>query len=124
MEAVSPRIADSASWRIGGKFRESKTRIARMKIHPVIIVGAGPAGVGVAALLSQCAIPALVLERGRVGESFRRWPRETRFISPSFTGKLFRRGRFERRYAQEFSRGRAASGAPLGDVSTFGISTM
>ena len=89
MEAVSPRIADSASWRIGGKFRESKTRIARMKIHPVIIVGAGPAGVGVAALLSQCAIPALVLERGRVGESFRRWPRETRFISPSFTGNFF-----------------------------------
>ncbi len=60
-----------------------------MKIHPVIIVGAGPAGVGVAALLSQCAIPALILERGAVGESFLRWPKETRFISPSFTGNFF-----------------------------------
>lgn len=60
-----------------------------MKPHPVIIVGAGPAGIGVAALLSQCAIPALVLERGSVGESLKRWPKETRFISPSFTGNFF-----------------------------------
>ncbi|MEM7775310.1 MAG: NAD(P)-binding domain-containing protein [Pseudomonadota bacterium] len=60
-----------------------------MKIHPVVIVGAGPAGIGVAALLSQCAIPALILERGRIGESLLRWPKETRFISPSFTGNFF-----------------------------------
>ncbi|MBK18368.1 MAG: hypothetical protein CMM52_05975 [Rhodospirillaceae bacterium] len=60
-----------------------------MDKHPVIIVGSGPAGVGVAALLSQCAIPAVILERGRIGESFYRWPKETRFISPSFTGNFF-----------------------------------
>ena len=59
------------------------------KIHPVVIIGAGPAGIGVAALLSQCAIPSLVLERGRIGESMLRWPKETRFISPSFTGNFF-----------------------------------
>ncbi len=60
-----------------------------MKTHPVIIVGAGPAGIGTAALLSRCAIPSLVLERGRIGESFLQWPKETRFISPSFTGNFF-----------------------------------
>ncbi|MEM6626417.1 MAG: NAD(P)/FAD-dependent oxidoreductase [Pseudomonadota bacterium] len=60
-----------------------------MKTHPIIIIGAGPAGIGISALLSQCAIPALTLERGRVGESLLNWPKETRFISPSFTGNFF-----------------------------------
>ncbi|MEM6811423.1 MAG: NAD(P)/FAD-dependent oxidoreductase [Pseudomonadota bacterium] len=59
------------------------------KIFPVVIVGAGPAGIGTAALFAQCAIPALVLEKGRVGESLLQWPKETRFISPSFTGNFF-----------------------------------
>lgn len=59
------------------------------KIHPVIIVGAGPAGIGIAALFAQCAIPALILERGSIGESFHEWPKETKFISPSFTGNFF-----------------------------------
>ncbi|MEM9838218.1 MAG: NAD(P)/FAD-dependent oxidoreductase [Pseudomonadota bacterium] len=60
-----------------------------MKIHPVVIVGAGPAGIGIAALLFRCGIPTIILERGRVGESLLRWPKETRFISPSFTGNFF-----------------------------------
>ncbi|MEM6780818.1 MAG: NAD(P)/FAD-dependent oxidoreductase [Pseudomonadota bacterium] len=59
------------------------------KVHPVVIIGAGPAGIGIGALLAQCAIPAFILERGRIGESFHRWPKETRFISPSFTGNFF-----------------------------------
>ena len=55
----------------------------------VIIVGAGAAGVGVALMLTQTfgldASRVLLLERGEtVGESFRRWPAEMRFISPSF----------------------------------------
>eukprot|EP00747_Dinoflagellata_sp_TGD_P167616 gnl/TRDRNA2_/TRDRNA2_192322_c0_seq1.p1 gnl/TRDRNA2_/TRDRNA2_192322_c0~~gnl/TRDRNA2_/TRDRNA2_192322_c0_seq1.p1 ORF type:complete len:628 (-),score=108.01 gnl/TRDRNA2_/TRDRNA2_192322_c0_seq1:95-1978(-) len=55
----------------------------------VVVVGAGAAGIGVAlSFLSRFGLPRerlLVLERGsRVGESFRRWPREMRFISPSF----------------------------------------
>ena len=55
----------------------------------VIIVGAGAAGVGVALMLTQTfgldASRVLLLERGEnVGESFRRWPKEMRFISPSF----------------------------------------
>ncbi len=56
---------------------------------PIIIVGAGPAGIGIATLLARCEIPTIILEQGRIGESFHRWPKETRFISPSFTGNFF-----------------------------------
>eukprot|EP00041_Stephanoeca_diplocostata_P007777 m.112109 g.112109 ORF g.112109 m.112109 type:complete len:379 (-) comp17030_c0_seq2:60-1196(-) len=55
----------------------------------VVIVGAGPAGLGMAALLKKCHVETIVLERGRVGQSFADWPTETRFISPSFTGNFF-----------------------------------
>ncbi|MEM1380582.1 MAG: NAD(P)/FAD-dependent oxidoreductase [Pseudomonadota bacterium] len=60
-----------------------------MKTHPIIVVGAGPAGIGISALLMRCGLSPLILERGRVGESLLRWPKETRFISPSFTGNFF-----------------------------------
>ncbi|MBQ4877765.1 NAD(P)-binding domain-containing protein [Pseudoalteromonas luteoviolacea] len=53
----------------------------------VVIVGAGPAGLGCAALLKQMGIEdeeLIVLERGEVGESFLRWPESMRFITPSF----------------------------------------
>ena len=55
----------------------------------VIIVGAGAAGVGTALMLTKTfgldASRVLLIERGEaVGETFRRWPAEMRFISPSF----------------------------------------
>ncbi len=55
----------------------------------VIIVGAGAAGIGCAVMLTKTfgldPSRVLLLERGEtVGESFRRWPKEMRFISPSF----------------------------------------
>lgn len=53
----------------------------------VIIVGAGPAGLGCAALLKQMQLPKedlLVLERDELGATFRRWPKEMRLITPSF----------------------------------------
>ena len=55
----------------------------------VIIVGAGAAGIGVAIALTKTfgldSQRVLLVERGEmVGESFRRWPKEMRFISPSF----------------------------------------
>ena len=55
----------------------------------VIVVGAGAAGVGCALMLTKTfgldAARVLLIERGdAVGESFRRWPAEMRFISPSF----------------------------------------
>ena len=61
--------------------------------HPepfdVIIVGAGAAGVGLALMLTRVfdldPERVLLIERGaRVGETFRQWPKEMRFISPSF----------------------------------------
>lgn len=56
----------------------------------VVIVGAGPAGIGMA--LKLCEVQGLdfiVLERDRIGESFRRWPAQTRFITPSFNSSPF-----------------------------------
>ena len=52
-------------------------------------VGAGASGVGVALMLTHTfglsKERVLLVERGEgVGETFRRWPKEMRFISPSF----------------------------------------
>tara|TARA_Y100001956_G_scaffold82919_1_gene106820 strand:+ start:4871 stop:6010 length:1140 start_codon:yes stop_codon:yes gene_type:complete len=56
----------------------------------VAIVGAGPAGLGVARVLRDLAIPDVwVLERGKIGQSFLNWPTETRFLTPSFPGNVF-----------------------------------
>jgi len=56
----------------------------------VAIVGAGPAGIGMALALSK--VPGLafgVLESDRIGESMRRWPAQTRLITPSFNSNPF-----------------------------------
>ena len=55
----------------------------------VLIVGAGPAGLGVAAALHHVGVEATVLDRHEVGASFRRWPEGMRLITPSFTGNQF-----------------------------------
>lgn len=54
------------------------------KRRQVIIVGAGAAGIGLAAVLDRLDVDALVLDRDAVGASFARWPREMRLITPSF----------------------------------------
>ena len=56
----------------------------------VIIVGAGPAGIGVAVVLKLMGINFLIVEKNEIGASFKKWPEETQFISPSFTGNFFR----------------------------------
>lgn len=55
----------------------------------VIIVGGGPAGLGVALILQLLEIDYLIIEREEVGASFKKWPKESRLISPSFTGNFF-----------------------------------
>ncbi|MEM9342834.1 MAG: NAD(P)-binding domain-containing protein [Pseudomonadota bacterium] len=56
----------------------------------VAIVGAGPAGLGVARVLRDLAIPDVwVLERGQIGQSFLDWPAETRLLTPSFPSNVF-----------------------------------
>jgi thioredoxin reductase len=61
-----------------------------MQSLDVIIVGAGPAGIGLAVELSKHTdLDYAILERGGVGESFRRWPKQTRLITPSFNSSPF-----------------------------------
>ncbi len=56
----------------------------------IIIVGAGPAGIGVASALQEIGITDyLILEKGSVGESFKNWPKETKLLTPSFTSNMF-----------------------------------
>jgi putative flavoprotein involved in K+ transport len=57
--------------------------------HDVVVVGAGPAGLGVAAALGRLGIDATVVDRHGIGASFRRWPEDTRLLTPSFTGNAF-----------------------------------
>jgi thioredoxin reductase len=55
-----------------------------------IVVGAGSAGLGVGVLLQKLELDFVILERDSIGASFKKWPKETRFISPSFTGNFFK----------------------------------
>lgn len=55
----------------------------------VAVVGAGPAGVGIGTALSFLDVETVILERDAVGASFRNWPAEMRFITPSFPSNGF-----------------------------------
>lgn len=58
--------------------------------HDVVIVGAGAAGVGMAAALKDFGVHDFVLlDRHGVGASFDRWPAEMRLITPSFNTTPF-----------------------------------
>lgn len=60
-----------------------------MHHHPIVVVGAGAAGVGVGVALQRIGAPFVIVERSAIGESFRRWPAEMRFITPSFNSNGF-----------------------------------
>ena len=88
-------IMDSFTQQFGKGKEEELAREERMvqvqTDYDVIIVGAGCSGIGTALMLTDPDFfgldksRVLLLERGsKVGESFRRWPEEMRFISPSF----------------------------------------
>ncbi|WP_243031781.1 NAD(P)/FAD-dependent oxidoreductase [Thermus altitudinis] len=54
-----------------------------------LVVGGGPAGLGTAVALQAVGVRVLLVEARRLGASFRRWPRETRLLTPSFTANGF-----------------------------------
>ncbi|MBP0018419.1 MAG: NAD(P)-binding domain-containing protein [Cyanobacteria bacterium SBLK] len=56
----------------------------------IVIVGAGAAGIGCGVVLKDLGIENfIILERHQIGASFRRWPVEMRFITPSFPSHGF-----------------------------------
>jgi putative flavoprotein involved in K+ transport len=51
----------------------------------VVIIGAGPAGIGMACVLRDLGIKNyVVLDQREIGASFDRWPKQMRLITPSF----------------------------------------
>ncbi len=58
--------------------------------YEVVVVGAGAAGIGCGVVLRDLGVQRFaILERYEVGASFRRWPAETRLLTPSFTTNGF-----------------------------------
>ena len=63
---------------------------SRTRTYEVVIVGAGAAGLGVGVTLRHLGIEDFViLDRAAIGASFLRWPRQMRFITPSFNSNQF-----------------------------------
>jgi cation diffusion facilitator CzcD-associated flavoprotein CzcO len=59
-------------------------------ITRVLIVGAGPAGLGVAAALKRAGvIDLLVVDSREIGAAFRAWPAQMKLITPSFHSNSF-----------------------------------
>lgn len=58
--------------------------------YPVVIIGAGPAGIGVGIALQRCGLADFVmLEAREPGAAFAAWPREMRMLTPSFNSNPF-----------------------------------
>ena len=56
----------------------------------VLIIGAGPAGLGVAAALKRAGvIDMTVIDAREVGAAFRNWPRQMSLLTPSFHSNSF-----------------------------------
>lgn len=56
----------------------------------LVIVGAGPSGIGLGILLKKLNFhDFIILEKEDIGASFLKWPKEMKLITPSFTGHGF-----------------------------------
>lgn len=59
-------------------------------IYGCVIIGAGASGIGTGVLLHELGVENyLIIDQGKVGNSFSQWTKETKFISPSFTSNMF-----------------------------------
>ncbi len=59
-------------------------------MYNVLIVGAGPSGIGMALELQGRGLQdVLIVDGSGVGASFEAWPEETRFITPSFPSHAY-----------------------------------
>jgi putative flavoprotein involved in K+ transport len=59
------------------------------EVMEVLIVGAGPAGIGCAVALKACGVRAQLVDARGVGASFDGWPRQMRLLTPSFHSNAF-----------------------------------
>ena len=56
----------------------------------VLIVGAGPSGIGVASALKQAGVSdILVVDAREIGAAFLNWPRQMSLLTPSFHSNPF-----------------------------------
>ena len=56
----------------------------------VLIIGAGPAGLGVAAALKRAGVIDMTgIDAREVGAAFRNWPRQMSLLTPSFHSNSF-----------------------------------
>lgn len=77
-------------WKVGLMNSSSSSNTSDRPVLDTLVIGAGPAGIGTALALD--AVEDLVhgvVERGEVGDTFRRWPSRQTFLTPSFTGNGF-----------------------------------
>ena len=56
----------------------------------VIVVGAGPSGIGVSIILQKMGINFTVIDRNNVGSSFLKWPKQMKLLTPSFFSNSFK----------------------------------
>ncbi len=68
----------------------TSTDLRKCESLDAVIVGAGAAGVGIGVVLNDLGLDSYaILDREAVGASFRQWPDEMQFITPSFPGNGF-----------------------------------
>ncbi len=56
----------------------------------VVVVGAGPSGIGISIILQKMGVNFTVLERNDVGSSFLKWPKQMKLLTPSFFSNTFK----------------------------------
>src|ERR1043166_3302279 len=60
---------------------------------PVLVVGAGPAGLALGAELKRRGVNFLIIEKGSIGDSWERMPRPLKLVSPRKCNSLSRSDR-------------------------------